>query len=100
MTASRIQMSGFANGGWVPRCLASSSVAISASSACPHTFSMWISCENPTVSWSSPDGMALVKAVMAGECDPGILADWCDENEPTSGVFTARMGDILRWSQP
>lgn len=47
--------------------------------------------------WHEPTGNALAKAVILGECDPGILADWCDENSPTKGRFTDHMGDMLRW---
>jgi len=67
-----------------------------------HEFmTMWVSGDLATYTqWRNGEqGFALAKAVIAGECEPGILADWCDENQPTSGVFTPEMANTMRWAE-
>lgn len=48
------------------------------------------------VRWRSEEGAALVRAVIEGTTPPGILADWCDEHQPSTGKFTSYMGNVLR----
>lgn len=51
--------------------------------------------------WRSEEGVALARGVIEGTTPPGVLADWCDENKPWVGTFTAYMGDVLRgWVDP
>lgn len=86
--------------GWIPRYGNADHVFVWLNVSREYGLSLWLGREGLAVpNWRHPEAVALGFAVASGECEPGILADFCDEHPPTSGVLTADMGDIMRWAE-